>query len=149
MFMPDRYNANLGDVFNSMLGLFDRDMFSPVAQRISAYKGNMKTDIKEVDGNYEFSIELPGYDKKDIKVELEDGYLTVSATTSSEKEEKSKAGKVVHSERTYGSVSRTYFVGEEVTQEDIKAKFDSGELLLTVKKKEKEVPKKDNSIYIE
>lgn len=145
MLFPERVVSDFGDMFN----IFNRDFVSPMAQKISAYKGSMRTDIKEVDGNYEFSIELPGYDKNDIKVELEDGYLTVSANTSSEKEEKNKLGKVVHSERMYGSVSRTYYVGQEVTQEDVRAKFDSGVLMLTVKQKKAEELKKDNRISID
>ncbi|MEF9920792.1 MAG: Hsp20/alpha crystallin family protein [Erysipelotrichaceae bacterium] len=96
--------------------------------------GSMKTDIKEKDGNYLFDMELPGYKKEDIKIDLKDGYLNVSATRNVETDEKDKEGNVIRQERYSGSCSRSFFVGEQTQQEDIKANFENGELKITLPK---------------
>ncbi len=99
--------------------------------------GIMKTDVKETEGGYELEIDLPGYTKEDIKGEIKDGYLTISATTSKENNEKDeKSGRYIRRERYYGSCSRSFYVGEDVTQEDIKAKFENGILKVCIPKKE-------------
>ena len=96
----------------------------------------MKTDIVEKDGNYEMSMELPGVKKEDIQMELKDGYLKVSATHGSNTEDKDEKGRVVRKERVSGSYSRSFYVGEGVKQEDIKAKFEDGTLKLEIPKEE-------------
>ncbi len=103
----------------------------------------MKTDIKEKKDKYVIDIDLPGYEKENIKIEVEDGYLTVHASTNSNKEEKEE-GKFVRKERYVGSCSRSFYVGEEVNDEDIKATFKNGTLKLEIPKKEekKELPEK-------
>lgn len=93
----------------------------------------MKTDIKEEDGNVVVEIDLPGYEKEDIKVDLEDGYLTVKAEKN-EKKEDDKKGKYIRRERFMGMCSRSYFVGNSVRHEDIKANFKNGILTLTYPK---------------
>ena len=98
----------------------------------------MKTDIVEKDGNYEMSMELPGVNKEDIQMELKDGYLKVSATHGSNTEDKDEKGRVVRKERVSGSYSRSFYVGEGIHQEDVKASFDNGELKIVVPK---EAPK--------
>ena len=98
----------------------------------------MKTDIVEKDGNYEMSMELPGVKKEDIQMELKDGYLKVSATHGSNTEDKDEKGRVVRKERVSGSYSRSFYVGEGIHQEDVKASFDNGELKIVVPK---EAPK--------
>ena len=95
----------------------------------------MKTDIKEKKDKYIIDIDLPGYEKENIKMSVEDGYLTVNATVNSNKEEKEE-GKFVRKERYMGSCSRSFYVGEAVESEDIKASFKNGTL-------KKEIPKKD------
>ena len=90
----------------------------------------MKTDIKEEDGNVVVEIDLPGYEKEDIKVDLEDGYLTVKAEKN-EKKEDDKKGKYIRRERFMGMCSRSYYVGNSVRHEDIKANFKNGILTLT------------------
>ena len=90
----------------------------------------MKTDIKEEDGNVVVEIDLPGYEKEDIKVDLEDGYLTVKAEKN-EKKEDDKKGKYIRRERFMGMCSRSYYVGNSVKHEDIKANFKNGILTLT------------------
>ena len=103
----------------------------------------MKTDIKENKDKYVIDIDLPGYEKENIKIEVEDGYLTVHATIDSNKEEKEE-GKFVRKERYMGSCSRSFYVGDNVKEEDIKATFRNGILKLEVPKVEekKELPEK-------
>ncbi len=95
----------------------------------------MKTDIKEKKDKYLIDIDLPGYEKENIKLEVEDGYLTVHATIDQNKEEKEE-GKFVRKERYMGSCSRSFYVGNEVKSEDIKASFKNGTLKIEVPKKE-------------
>lgn len=103
----------------------------------------MRTDIKEKKDKYLVDIDLPGYEKEDIKIEIEDGYLTIHATTDSQKEEK-EDGKFVRKERYVGECSRSFYVGEDIKEEDIKASFKNGTLKLEIPKKEekKELPEK-------
>ena len=103
----------------------------------------MKTDVREHDEGYEVDIDLPGFKKDEIKLTLENGYLTVAAGKALNSDEKDKKGKVIRQERYSGSMQRSFYVGENVTEEEIKAKFEDGVLRLTVPKKEKaEVPEK-------
>lgn len=102
----------------------------------------MKTDITEKDGNYLLDIELPGCQKEDIKMELDDGYLTIMASRSSNNEEKDEKGNVIRQERYSGTFQRSFFVGEDVKETDIKATYDNGELKVLVPKKEAKLPEK-------
>ena len=105
----------------------------------------MRCDIREKDGSYLLDIELPGYRKEDIRIDLEDGYLTVSAARNTSSEEKDKQGNILRQERISGSCSRSFYVGEELTAEDIKAKYDNGELKIVLPKKDqKEIEAKKN-----
>ena len=103
----------------------------------------MKTDIKEKKDKYLIDIDLPGYEKDGIKIEIQDGYLTVHAKVDKEDDDKEK-GKYVRKERYTGECSRSFYVGDNVKEEDIKAKFKNGTLTLEVPKKEdkKELPEK-------
>lgn len=107
----------------------------------------MRTDIKETDAGFELSIDLPGYKKEDVQAELKDGYLNITAKTNQENDEKDDNGKYIRRERYYGSCSRSFYVGEQVQQEDIKAKFEDGILKIAVPKKE-EKPAVEKSKYI-
>mgnify|MGYP005783927109 FL=1 len=109
----------------------------------------MKTDIKEKKDKYIIDIDLPGYEKENIKINVEDGYLTVQAKTNTNKEDK-EDGKIVRKERYVGSCSRSFYVGNSVKNEDVKASFRNGTLKIEVKKKEesKELPE-GNYIEIE
>ena len=125
---------------NRNYNLFD-DMFrDPFFSRPfeNASSQIMKTDIHEKDGNYLIEMELPGYAKEDIKADLKDGYLTISAVRNQTKEEKDAKGNCVRKERYTGSCNRSFYVGDRVTQEDIKAAFKDGILSLQVPK---DVPK--------
>lgn len=109
----------------------------------------MKTDVHEHDTGYEIDIDLPGFKKDEIQLSLENGYLIVEATKGLDKDEKDKKGKLIRQERYAGSMQRSFYVGEEVTEEDIKAKYEDGVLKLSVPKKETpKVPEK-KTILIE
>ena len=108
----------------------------------------MRTDVREHEDRYELDIDLPGFKKEDLQLELQDGYLTVSASKGVDKSEKDKNGKMIRQERYAGAMQRTFFVGETVTEEDVKAKFEDGVLRLTVPKKTAQIPEK-RTIMIE
>ena len=100
-------------------------------------KNLMKTDVRELDGSYELDVDLPGFKKDEITVELDDGYLTISAAKGLDQDEKEKeSGRYIRRERYAGACSRSFYVGEGVTEEDIKAEFKHGILTLVVPKKE-------------
>ena len=96
----------------------------------------MKTDVREKDGNYVLDIDLPGYNKEDIKIDLTDGYLTVTAKREEHKEENEHHGNYIHKERFFGWCSRSYYAGENVKEEDIKASFKNGTLEITFPKED-------------
>ena len=114
--------------------IFDDFFAAPFFTRSEA--NMMKTDIKEHDGGYELTVDLPGVKKDDIKAELNDGYLTITAENDTSKDEKDEKGKYICRERYSGSYSRSFYVGDSVTEEDIKAKFENGTLKLDIPKKE-------------
>lgn len=103
---------------------------------------SMKTDITEKDGNYLLDIELPGCKKEDIKMELDEGYLTISASRNTSNEEKDDKGNVIRQERYSGTYQRSFYIGDDVNETDIKASYDNGELKITVPKKEAKLPEK-------
>ena len=107
----------------------------------------MKTDVREHENGYELDVDLPGIKKENVKVKLEDGYLTISASTAQNNDEKDKKGNYIRRERFSGSYSRSFYVGEEVKETDIKAKFDNGVLQLSIPKPEA-LPKQPESKYI-
>lgn len=108
----------------------------------------MRTDIKENENNYELIIDLPGFSKEDIKMHIEDGYLIINAKTKEENEEKNEVGKFVRRERYYGECSRSFYVGEDVSEEDIKASFRNGILNIEIPKLE-EFEEDEEPKYIE
>ena len=110
----------------------------------------MKTDIKDVDGNYELSIDLPGFHKEDVKIQLKDGYLNIQAARTENKDEKDNNGKFIHRERYTGQCSRSFYVGKDVEHEDIHAKYDNGVLTVTFPKEaKKKEPEEKKFISIE
>lgn len=125
------------DIFDSF---FDDPFFT---ERKSQKIGEvMRTDIKEKDGNYIMDIDMPGLGKDDIKIELNDGYVTVSANTNKEIDDSNEDEGYIHKERYTGSYQRSYFVGKDLKEEDIKAKFNNGTLTLTFPKENKKVEAK-------
>ena len=109
----------------------------------------MKTDVKETDSGYEVDIDLPGFKKDEINVQLDNGYLSISAAKGLDKEEKNKEGKYIRKERYAGAMSRSFYVGDALTQEDIKAKYESGILRLSIPKKEAKQVEATKRIAIE
>lgn len=130
MMIPRRHND-----FDLIEDMFRDPFFTNEESKI------MKTDIKEKKDKYIIDIDLPGYEKENIKMSIEDGYLTVTASTNTEKEDKEE-GKFVRKERYMGSCSRSFYVGDAVENEDIKASFKNGTLKIEIPKKEdkKELP---------
>lgn len=117
------------------LSLFDEmfdDMFKDPFKTLGNSYNMMKTDITEKDGNYLFDIELPGFKKEDISIELNNGTLTISANKENSNEEKDEDGHIVRQERFSGNCSRSYYIGENIHEEDIKAKFENGELRIII-----------------
>ena len=126
---------------------FNDRFWRPVA---GATKYNaMNTDIKEGEHGYEIGMELPGFSKEDVTVALKDGYLTVTATHSDNKEEGDENKKYIRRERYSGHYQRSFYIGDEITQEDIKASFKDGILTLDVPKKEAKQPEVEEAKYIQ
>ena len=132
MLMPSIFGESL---FDNMFP-FDEKFFTE--KKDPLYGKNvsrlMKTDVRETEKTYELDIDLPGFKKDEIQIELKDGYLTVSAAKGLDKDEEDKKGHYIRQERYSGAMSRTFYVGEDVKQEDIKAKFENGILSLSVPK---------------
>ena len=136
-YLQTRKNNENYDLFD----VFD-DFFKPMFFEESR---DLKTDIKETESSYELDLELPGYAKNEIKISLENGYLTVNAT----KQEKEENGKKYLRREISESTSRSYYVGTEITREQIKAKYDNGILSLTVPKQSPKKLNESNFIDIE
>ena len=142
MLMPSIFGERLFDNFMD-------DFNFPIWNEKDATSAHtMKTDVKETENGYELDIDLPGFKKEDINAQLKNGYLTINATTNTNNEQKDENGKYLRRERFYGSMSRSFYVGEAVTENDIHAKFSDGILKLTVPKKQPEIPQQ-KSIAIE
>ena len=132
MMMPSIFGGNLfnDDWMDFSFPDIDKELYGKHAKNL------MKTDVKEKDGNYEVAIDLPGFKKDEISIELENGYLTVSAAKGLDKDEEDKKGKYIRKERYAGAMQRSFYVGEDITEEDIKGEFKHGILKLFVPKKE-------------
>lgn len=144
--LPTVFGENLFDDF------FD-DSFGMMNARNPLYgkhaRNLMKTDIRETDTNYELAIDLPGFKKDEIHLALDHGYLTISAEKSMEKDKENEKGKMLRQERYSGVMQRSFFVGEHLTEEDIKASYENGVLHVMIPKKEaRKVPEK-KTILIE
>ena len=113
-------------------------------------KNMMKTDVREHDNGYELDIDLPGFKKDEIQVQLADGYLTVAAAKGLDKDQEDQKAHYIRQERYAGAMQRSFYVGDAVTQEDIKAKYENGILKLSIpKKSEKEAVDSKKQIVIE
>ena len=134
MLMPSIFNDNVFDDF------FDFPFYDDRAEKklYGHHAANlMKTDIQEHEDGYTLEMDLPGFKKEEIQIELDNGYMTISAAKGLDEDEKDKkSGKYIRRERYTGSCQRSFYVGEDVTEEDIKAEFKHGILKLFVPKKE-------------
>ena len=144
MMMPSIFRTNVFDDF------FE-DPFKDFGRRAVGRPVNdlMKTDIKENEDGYEVSIAMPGVKKEDIQAELKEGYLTVTATTKQGKDEKDDKGRYRRREGVCGTAKRSFYVGEDVKQEDIKAKYTDGVLILDVPKVQPKVEEEEAPKYID
>ena len=139
MMMPSIFGENLFDDFMNDFAFpafpdVDKTLYGKHAKNL------MKTDIREKEDGYEMAVDLPGFNKDEIKVEIKDGYMTVSANKDLDKDEADKKGRVIRRERYVGTCSRTFYVGD-IKPEDVKAKYESGVLNIVLPKEEqKELP---------
>ena len=145
MLMPSIFGENLfnDDWMDFGFPEVDKALYGKHANNV------MKTDVKETDTGYEVDIDLPGFKKDEINAQLDNGYLTISAAKGLDKDEKDKKGKYIRKERYAGAMSRSFYVGEGVTQEDIKAKYEDGILRLSVPKNEAKAVENKKYIAIE
>ena len=145
MLMPSIFGENLfnDDWMDFGFPEVDKALYGKHANNV------MKTDVKETDTGYEVDIDLPGFKRDGINAQLDNGYLTISAAKGLDKDEKDKKGKYIRKERYAGAMSRSFYVGEGVTQEDIKAKYEDGILRLSVPKKEAKAVENKKYIAIE
>ncbi len=134
--LPSIFGENLfDDMFNDAFGMMpsiDHTLYGKHARNM------MKTDVRETEDSYAVDIDLPGFKKDEVKLELKDGYLTVTAAKGLNKDEKGKNGRYIRQERYAGAMSRSFYVGDEVKPEDLHAKYEDGILQITVPK---ETPK--------
>ena len=151
MLVPSIFNDNLFDNW------FDDD-FWPVNrearkfdEKLGGVNANfMRTDVREGDKDYEVSVELPGFSKDNVSVELKDGYLTISAKKEENSDQKDAEGRFIRRERYSGNVRRSFYVGEDITEEDVSASFKDGILKLTLPKKEQQqIEEKKHVIQID
>ena len=152
MLMPSIFGENLfDDFFDSFPFYDDREVRNTEKKLYGKHAGNlMKTDIKESDEGYKLMIDLPGFTKDEVQVTLNDGYLTINAEKGLDKDEQEKdTGRYIRRERYSGACSRSFYVGEAVTEEDIKANFQHGILTLNVPKKDAKAVNAKKTIAIE
>ena len=138
MLMPSIFGEDLFDDFMRDFPFSDKDM-KRMERKLYGHHGKnmMKTDIKELENGYELEMDLPGFAKDEVKASLENGYLTISAAKGVDQDEKEKkSGRYIRRERYAGACQRTFYVGEDIGQEDIKAEFKHGILKLFIPKKE-------------
>lgn len=132
MMMPSIFNSNLfDDWMDFTFPEVDKKLYGKQAANI------MQTDIKETEHNYEVSMNLPGFQKDEIHAELKDGYLVIHAEKNVNNDEKNKEGRYIRRERYTGNMSRSFYIGKEITQDEIHAKFKNGILVLDIPKKDK------------
>lgn len=147
MLMSGLFGEDLFDDFwgfpTHELANIDKRLYGKNAQHM------MATDVKENETDYELEMNLPGFKKDQISVKLEDGYMTISASKDHDQEKKDKQGRIIRQERYAGSMQRSFYVGEGVKTEDVKAKFEDGVLKLSIPKKELKALPGNNTIAIE
>lgn len=145
MMMPSVFGRDIFDDFMDDFGFPDvnKELYGKHAKNV------MKTDVRELEDGYEIIMDLPGFKKDEIEIMLENGYLNVSATKGLDKDESDKAGKYIRRERYAGSMSRSFYVGDDITHEDIHAKFENGILKLDVPKKEAKAVETKKRVAIE
>ena len=150
MNFPTVFGESLMDMFDD----FDRNFFRGVSRPERELYGKnaphmMKTDVRETETGYEIDVDLPGFGKDEINLELNQGYLTISAAKSVDKKNEDSNGKVLRQERFSGSMQRSFYVGTYLTEEDIRAKYENGVLSLSIPKKDAQKVPEKKTIMIE
>ncbi len=146
-YLPSVFGENLMDVFDDFDRAFFRGMNRPEHVLYGRNASHMmKTDVKETEDGYEVDVDLPGFRKEEIKLELNSGYLTISTEKSLEKKDN---GRILRQERYMGTMQRSFYVGDSITEEDIKARYENGVLSLTLPKKEAKKAPEKKTILIE
>ena len=144
MLMPSIFGENLfDDWMDFSFPDIDKALYGKHA------KNEMKTDVRETEDGYELDIDLPGFKKDEVTAQLDNGYLTIQASKGLDKEQKDKKGKYIRKERYAGSMSRSFYVGDAITEEDVHAKYEEGILKLSVPKKEAKAVEQTKHIAIE
>lgn len=144
MYLPSIFNDNLFDNWSGFaFPDVDKQLYGKHAANV------MKTDVKETDDGYEVQVDLPGFKKDEINLQLQSGNLTISVTKGLDKDEKDKKGNYIRRERYAGSMSRSFYVGNDVTEADIKAKYENGVLTLDIPKKDARRANEKRQIEIE
>ena len=152
MLRPSIFRENLFDDFMDDFRFSEFPELADVDRVLYGKHGKnmMKTDVKELDNGFEVDIDLPGFKKDEIRLQLENGYLTVNAAKGLDKDEQDKKGRYVRRERYAGSMSRSFYVGDHVTEKDIHPKYENGILRFSVPKEEKKpIEEKKHYISIE
>ena len=145
--LPSIFGENLfDDFFGDPFGMMPRGR-DPLYGKHA--KNLMKTDVRETEGTYELDVDLPGFTKDEVNVELKNGYLTIQAAKGLDKDQTDKKGKYIRQERCAGACSRTFYVGEGVEPEDVTARFENGILQLSIPKKEHKQLPKNSTIQIQ
>lgn len=153
MMLPSVFGENLfDDVFDDFWGFpsFDDKAMRKAERKLYGHHAAkmMKTDVQEHDDHYEVDIDLPGFKKDEITLELKDGYLVISAAKGLDKDEEDKKGRIIRQERYAGALSRSFYIGE-VKPEDVKATYESGVLTLLIPKAEESKAEPETRITIE
>ena len=144
MLMPSIFGENLfDDWMDFSFPDIDKALYGKHA------KNEMKTDVRETEDGYELDIDLPGFKKDEVTAQLDNGYLTIQASKGLDKDQKDKKGKYIRKERYAGSMSRSFYVGDAITEEDVHAKYEDGILKLSVPKKEAKAVEQTKHIAIE
>ena len=149
-YLPTVFGENLMDMFDD----FDRSFFRGFGNADRALYGKhaqnmMKTDVRETENTYELDIDLPGFKKDEISIDLKDGYLSISAAKGLDRDQEDKKGKYIRQERYAGAMSRSFYVGKGIEPTDVSAKYEDGILRIAIPKHiQKELPKQ-SSVLIE
>ena len=143
IFGEDLFDDFFGDPFEMMVPQSRNPLYGKHAKNL------MKTDVRETENSFEVDMDLPGFKKDEVNLELKDGYLTVSADKALDKDEKDNEGRYIRQERWSGSCSRSFYVGDAVKSEDVHAKFENGILQIALPKQEQKQLPSSTSILIE
>lgn len=147
LYVPSLFSENLMD---DWMDDFESEFFGRKNPLYGKHARNMmKTDVKETDNGYEVAVDLPGFKKDEIHIGLENGYLTISASKGLDKDEEDKKGKYIRKERYAGAMQRSFYVGDGITQEDVKAKYEDGILRISIPKKDAKAVEEKKTIAIE